>query len=66
MLLECFLRNGADVSATNEFQESAVHFACKHGSPLILHRLLEAGADINAVDRAGRGVFHHGAEGGSV
>ena len=50
----------------NNYDETALHFAAKRGNPRILHMMVEAGGDIHAVDKAGKGLLHHATHGGSV
>lgn len=51
---------------TNRYDETALHFAAKRGNPRILHMLIEAGGDIHAIDKAGKGLLHHATHGGCV
>lgn len=55
-IIEALLRNGADVSATSEVGESALHAAARIGSDL-LELLLRAGANKDARDSRGRTVL---------
>ncbi len=60
------LRNGADVNARNNFDETPLHFACKRGDPQLVHMLIKHGADVHATDRAGKGAILHTAHGGAT
>jgi ankyrin repeat protein len=65
-VIDLLLRYQADPNAQNNFQETPFHFACKRGNPMIINLLLQNKAEVNAVDKAGKGAIHHAAHGGSV
>lgn len=66
VVVALLLRFKADPNATNDFNETPVHFACKRANLPVMHTLIESGGNLEAEDRAGKGALHHAAHGGSV
>lgn len=62
------LATGADVSATDQRQETALHYACMKGigTPALVKVLIAAGADVNARDQSGRSPLFLGVESPTV
>jgi len=65
-IVRLLLKHGADVNACNDFEETPLHYACKRANLAVLQCVVEHGADLCAEDRAGKGVLHHAAHGGSM
>ncbi|CAM9730917.1 unnamed protein product [Chrysoparadoxa australica] len=51
---------------SNDKGVTPIHMACQMGQRELVQRLLDRGANANAVDRAGNTVLHFAARGGSV
>lgn len=56
--IELLLKNGADVNKSGKGFDSPLCFACRKGSLDIAKLLVEAGADLDYVDPAGRSVLY--------
>ena len=65
-ILRIVMSHKADPNLKNNYDETPLHFAAKRGNPEVLHMLVEAGGDVHAVDKAGKGLLHHATHGGSV
>ena len=65
-IIRALLRFRADPNALNEFEETPLHYACKRGNIVNLKLFLDAGGNVKAEDKAGKGVMHHAAHGGGV
>ena len=62
-VLHAILGHGADVNATNKYNETALKTACEKGNEDIINVLLNAGADPNIVDDGGFTGIHHATSG---
>ena len=63
------LDHSASVNEANDYGETPLHYACKRGSLMNIHMMLEGGeeeGDVWQRDNAGRNCLHHAAAGGSV
>lgn len=60
-VLVTLLNAGADINATKEFGQSALHVAASQGKPKALATLLEHEADLEALDNGGRSPLHYAA-----
>lgn len=56
-LVGILIANGAKVNVSNEFQITPLHLATSYGNTIIIDRLLNKGADINARNALGRMFF---------
>lgn len=52
-LVGILIANGAKVNVSNQFKVTPLHLATSHGNTIIIDRLLNKGADINALDTLG-------------
>ena len=60
------LLNGADVTARNNYGETALHYACQSGNWGGVFQLLLFGANLYDVDNGGRTCVHHAARSGCL
>jgi ankyrin repeat protein len=60
------IKNGADVSARDEYDATPLHFAAELGQAEVAQLLIENGADINAIDREQKTPMEWAAENGHV
>jgi ankyrin repeat protein len=65
-IIRLLLQYKADPNLGNEFEETPLHYACKRGIIANVQVLVDAGGDVRAEDKAGKGAMHHAAQGGSV
>jgi ankyrin repeat protein len=57
VMLEDAINNGADINDPDETGQTALHFAADKGCIDCLNLLLNAGANVNAIDQDGIGVL---------
>jgi acyl-CoA-binding protein len=57
VMLEDAINNGADINDPDEIGQTALHFAADKGCIDCLNLLLNAGANVNAIDQDGIGVL---------
>ena len=60
------LDNGVDPNVGNNYAETPLHFACKRGSPDVVHMLMNKGGDASLVDNGGKGLVLHATHSGAV
>lgn len=65
-LLDAVLKHNLTINTKNHFGQSPLHLAAKIQVPTIIHRLLEADADITAVDHDGRSLLYNAIISGSL
>jgi ankyrin repeat protein len=61
-MVRFLLREGASPNDVNNFEQTALHFACFAGQPDILKLLLDSGGNVNAHDDIGQTPLHDAAE----
>eukprot|EP00771_Trimastix_marina_P002545 gnl/Trimastix_PCT/368.p1 GENE.gnl/Trimastix_PCT/368~~gnl/Trimastix_PCT/368.p1 ORF type:complete len:595 (-),score=159.93 gnl/Trimastix_PCT/368:43-1827(-) len=62
-LIRLLIHHGADVNgAARDTGSTPIHWAAETGNVPVVHRLAEAGADLNACDNEGRTALHIAAE----
>ena len=64
--VEVLIRDGADVNAVDECNETPIHCAAENGHVDVAKVLIQNGADVNAVDENNRTPLHFAAENGHV
>ena len=65
-IVELLLREGANVNATDEWDQTALHHASSQGHPEVVKLLLAAGADVNAKNLWDRTALHNASYNGDL
>jgi serine/threonine-protein phosphatase 6 regulatory ankyrin repeat subunit B len=64
-MVRLLLQHGASPNDVNNFDQTAVHYACFEGQPAILQLLLQNGGNVNVQDDMGQTPLHEAAEASS-
>lgn len=57
-MVSTLAKYGIDIDAMNDEMETALHCCCRHGHAESMQILADAGADVNAANKAGYSPLH--------